>query len=208
MTELPQSAYLDGIDGDEASAQMAGYDRLIERMRSLQDRVHGMRAPLPVLERLIEEIDGSIALAARYQVPPEDRMAGHVHWIPGRSQSFAPPLNVVARSADEARGTFRFGAHHTGIGAVHGGAIAVAFDEIMALVTTASQPTHRTAFIRVDYRALVPEETELDFVAVAAERIRGKVLIRAEIRSSDRVLAQGEGLYIRPTRDPITLNVV
>ena len=84
-------------------------------------------------------------------------------------------------------------------GAVHGGCIAQLFDSLLGY--TAFKLTRslyqRTAFLHVDYRAIVPIETELQ-VDAGVDRVDGrKMFLTGRLLNGEAVLAEANALFVK-----------
>jgi len=109
----------------------------------------------------------------------------------------------MIRSAGDGRvdGAVTFGRWFMGGGmAVHGGAITLLFDEVLGILASAAAKTiTRTAYLRTDYRALTPIDTELD-VSAWIDRVEGrKIFVKGEVRHGDVVCAEADALFLQLT---------
>lgn len=93
-----------------------------------------------------------------------------------------------------------FGAAYEGPpGYVHGGMIALAFDEMLGIVNIANDHPAMTGKLSVRYRRPTPLHADLRFEAWV-ERIEGRRIIsRAELHHGETLCAEAEGLFIQPT---------
>jgi acyl-coenzyme A thioesterase PaaI-like protein len=110
----------------------------------------------------------------------------------------APQVELAEFSDTYARGHVAFGRFYLGgNGAVHGGAIPLAFDELMGrLANTGGRPPSRTAYLHVNYRSITPIETRLAIEArFQAEKGRKRTLTGV-LRNGDQVCADAEGLFV------------
>ncbi len=96
---------------------------------------------------------------------------------------------VVARGA--------FGAAHEGPpGYVHGGWVALAFDEALGMANVVSGHPGLTARLTVRFRKPTPLRTELALTA-RTERVEGRrITTVATLRAGDVVTAEAEGLFV------------
>lgn len=112
----------------------------------------------------------------------------------------ANPMGIDARlwrEGDEAVCQVTLGAAFEGApGRAHGGVVAALIDETMGLVLSIAATPAFTGRLTVTYRAPTPLGEPLEVRARLAGREGRKITIRAELRSGDRLLAQGEGLFI------------
>jgi acyl-coenzyme A thioesterase PaaI-like protein len=110
----------------------------------------------------------------------------------------SPELVVDHASGDDMRGRVRFGAfYHGSNGAVHGGALALLFDEALGrLAHNGGRPPSRTAYLRTDFRSIARIETNL-LVHAWVERHEGrKIVLRATLMDGEALVAEGEALFI------------
>ena len=81
-------------------------------------------------------------------------------------------------------------------GRVHGGMVAAVFDDVTGFVLTDVGEPGFTGRLEVSYRAPVPIETPIEFRARMRSREGRKMVVEAEARLDDRVLATAEALFI------------
>jgi acyl-coenzyme A thioesterase PaaI-like protein len=112
----------------------------------------------------------------------------------------ANPMGVAARlwrEGDEAVCRVTLGAAFEGApGRAHGGIVAALIDETMGLVMSISSTPAFTGRLSVTYRAPTPVGEPLEVRARLSDRTGRKMTITAELRSSERLLAEAEGLFI------------
>lgn len=97
-----------------------------------------------------------------------------------------------------ARATVRFGRFHVGENVVvHGGAVALLFDEFLGSFTgRAGMAPCRTAFLHTDYRSATPVGRELTFHA-RVDRVEGrKRFASATLCDGERLCAEADGLRV------------
>ena len=114
----------------------------------------------------------------------------------GSINPVAPPLAYEMRDDDViARGSF--GAAYEGPpGYVHGGWVALAFDEALGMANAVSGHPGMTARLTVRYRKPTPLRTELALHA-RTERVEGRrISTVATLRAGDVVTAEAEGLFV------------
>lgn len=128
-----------------------------------------------------------------------NQVNGRVLQLPVRGHAMLPQLVVSHRDHERLEGTVTFGRWFMGGGmAAHGGAVTLMFDEALGnLAGPAAKGMTRTAYLKVDYRALTPIDVELT-THVWVERIEGrKLYLRGELRHGDVVCAEAEGLFLK-----------
>jgi acyl-coenzyme A thioesterase PaaI-like protein len=167
---------------------------LLDATRDLADRV--WRTLIPSADRavLAEEI---AALAAR--LDPIERVAPVrtevASTLPGRGNPLLPPL-VRTPGNGRSIGTITYTTAHAGAGpAVHGGNIALLFDDVLGGVANTAAMS-RTAYLTVNYRNLTRVGAALT-VEGWVERVDGrKILVRGRLLDGEQVCADAEGLFI------------
>lgn len=132
------------------------------------------------------------------EVPERQQAFGHRPDMHGRGQVMAPMFTLLRRAPDSVEGTVTFGRYFLGgNGAVHGGAVALLFDEILGrLSDTAGRPPARTAYLNTSYLAVTPVNERLDAKAWFVSEEGRKRVLRGELRHGDTLCAEAEGLFI------------
>jgi acyl-coenzyme A thioesterase PaaI-like protein len=108
----------------------------------------------------------------------------------------APPVDYEFRDGKLlGRGTFH-AAYEGPPGYVHGGWIALAFDEILGMANIASGHPGMTGRLTVRYKRPTPLHTELHFEGWT-EQVDGRRLItRGTLAADGVVTAEAEGLFV------------
>jgi acyl-coenzyme A thioesterase PaaI-like protein len=195
--------YLSAVDWQ--GTERAGgpeFAELVESVRAVTESVSGVVAPADVLEEASRHLTEAVALLGPWRSDIEgEPFAGRRGDLPGRGHPQLPPYSVD-RAADGAmagRVTFSRAQEGAG-GAAHGGAISWLFDEALGLCVSTVAPTARTAYLKVDFRNLVPLSTEL-FVTAQVVRTDGRKLwVEAVLTNGTTPLAHGEGLFVQVDR--------
>lgn len=135
-----------------------------------------------------------------------DESAGH-GLVPNESeQRFVPAYEVDFMDEDRVRGRCTFGPFYMGngeeskqLGSVHGGAIALLFDEVLGWISLRGGKVRtRTAYLKVNFRSMAKVSTELAF-AGWTDRIEGrKQFIVGELKDGPTVVAEIEALFVTP----------
>ncbi|MGF9648834.1 PaaI family thioesterase [Pseudarthrobacter oxydans] len=87
--------------------------------------------------------------------------------------------------------------HHGSRGAVHGGAVALIFDEVLGQISVQGESKRsRTASLTVDYRALTPMNLPLQLHGRLERRDGRKVFLKGTLRSGSQVLAEASALFV------------
>ena len=128
---------------------------------------------------------------------PRSPVVGHASPLAPRVEWEESDTAIDGRPGIEAHGTF--GAPYEGPpGYVHGGMIALAFDEVLGIANIAAGHPGMTARLTIHYRKPTPLFRELHFRA-ALDRVEGRrIMSRAEVWDGDTLTAQAEGLFVQP----------
>jgi acyl-coenzyme A thioesterase PaaI-like protein len=142
---------------------------------------------------------------------PDSRSSVAAGYVPRDHHDYLPRSPVVGEASPmspridweivdgrcHARGTF--GAAYEGPpGYVHGGMVALAFDEVLGIVNIANGCPGMTGTLSIRYRRPTPLYREVRFEAWV-ELIEGRrVRSRAELHADDTLCAEAEGLFIQP----------
>lgn len=118
-------------------------------------------------------------------------------------RAVAGPANPTAvdftarREGDEVVADAWFGAAFEGApGRVHGGMVAAVFDDLVGFVLGMVAHPGFTGGITVDYKAPVPTERTVEFRARLRERTERKLLVDADVRLADKVLATCDAVLV------------
>jgi acyl-coenzyme A thioesterase PaaI-like protein len=163
-------------------------------------------AAATVTEALVERLLGADPTAREVRAAPADDAPprpGRLHedFVPrsplvGPLHPGAPPFSWEFRDGEVvARGVFT-AAFEGPPGYVHGGYVALAFDEVLGIANVASGYGGLTGRLTVRYRRPTPLHTELRFVARVA-RVDGRRLTTVgSVYDGDTLTAEAEGLFV------------
>jgi len=183
-------------DRDELTP-LAGYGAMVDALRMLLDQIAGSQPSGELVadaERQLAELTWQFA---KSQVEERSQVFGHLTAVPGRGQVMAPAIAVDEHNSERASGHVTFGRFYLGgNGAVHCGAIPLAFDELMGRLANTGRAPSRTAYLHVNYRNITPIETRLSIEAHFESEEGRKRILRGVIRSGDTVCADAEGLFV------------
>ena len=117
--------------------------------------------------------------------------------IVGAINPVAPPLRYEQHPDTGVVAHGAFGAAHEGPpGYVHGGWVALAFDEALGMANAASGHPGMTARLTVRYRRPTPLHTELALHA-RTMRVEGRrITTVATLHAGDHLTAEAEGLFV------------
>jgi acyl-coenzyme A thioesterase PaaI-like protein len=167
-------------------------------------RLEGIKAVLvdaSIDDSRVLEIDAHIA-AIESALAGEDATGSTLDAV----QRMVPHYEVDERDDDHVAGRVTFGSFYAGsgldsveVGSVHGGAIALLFDEVLGWISLRGGKTRtRTAYLKVDFRsgALVGEP--LQFTGWTDVVEGRKQVIRGRLMNGSTVVADIESLYVTP----------
>lgn len=117
-----------------------------------------------------------------------------------RDRGMAPVFTIASQTDHRLAGQVSFPPRFQGFSAVHGGYVAVLFDELLGhhanSVTSMPAAVARTASLTVTYRSLTPIDQSLGCSAELIRRDGRKLWMRGDLHHDGMVLATAEGLWI------------
>jgi acyl-coenzyme A thioesterase PaaI-like protein len=130
-------------------------------------------------------------------VPPPERLSHHdLCFGCGQANLFGLQLEL-ARTPDGVGGRFFVKQDHQGPpGFAHGGVIATALDEAMALLLHADDTRALTARLEVDLRAPAPVGSYVEVRAEVAERSGRRLVLSATASGEDGPVASARGTFV------------
>ena len=176
------------------------YGRFVDAVRKLQDHARAVDAPDGVITEAADLLDKLSALLSPYDADEWESPSGRRMDLPMRGNVLTVPMS--AGKADDGRihGSARFARFHLGRnGAVHGGALGMLFDSVLGLTSSVitGGPRQRTAYLKINYRHIVPVEKELQFDA-GIDRVEGrKIFVSGRLSDGDTLLTEAEALFVR-----------
>ncbi|QLL09427.1 PaaI family thioesterase [Mycobacterium vicinigordonae] len=176
------------------------YGRFIDAVRRLQDHARAVDAPDDVITQAAARLEELSALLAPYDVDEWHSPSGRRMDLPVRGNLLTVPMDAHKTQDGRIEGCARFARFHLGRnGAVHGGSLGMLFDTVLGLtasVLTGSR-RQRTAYLKIDYRNIVPIEKELQFDA-GIDRDEGrKIFVSGRLHDGDTLLTEAEALFVR-----------
>ena len=180
------------------------YGRFIAAVRKVQDHARAADAPDEVITEAADLLEKVSALLSPFDADEWASPSGRRMDLPGRGNILTIPIKAqkvpVAGSADRVQGWARFARFHLGRnGAVHGGAVAMLFDSLLGLASSVltGDPYQRTAYLKINYRHIVPVERELQFDA-GVDRVEGrKIFVSGRLSDGDTLLTEADALFVR-----------
>lgn len=176
------------------------YGRFVEAVRTVQDHARAADAPDEVITKAADLLETVSKLLSPYDADEWSSPAGRRMDLPSRGSVLGIPAELHKTGDGRIRGVAHFRRFHLGRnGAVHGGCIAQLFDSLLGY--TAFRLTRslyqRTAFLHVDYRKIVPIETELR-VDAGVDHVDGrKMFIGGRLLDGEAVLAEANALFVK-----------
>ena len=176
------------------------YGRFLETMRTLQDQARAVDAPDAVVTEAADLLEKVSALLSPYDTDGWNSPSGRRVDLPNRGNVLGVPLELNRIADDRVAGTVRFARFHLGRnGAAHGGAIGLLFDSVLGYTAhvLSGERAQRTAFLHIDYRAIVPVEKTLQVTAELTGVVGRKITVRATLFDDDRVLTEAHALFVK-----------
>jgi acyl-coenzyme A thioesterase PaaI-like protein len=176
------------------------YGRFIDAVRALQNHARAANAPDRVITEAADLLEKASALLRPFDADEWASPSGRRMDLPQRGNILTIPMS--ARKGDDGRihGWARFARFHLGRnGAVHGGCLGMLFDSVLGLTSSVltGGPHQRTAYLKIDYRHIVPIDTELQFDA-GVDHVDGrKIFVSGRLTDGDTLLAEADALFVR-----------
>lgn len=180
-------------DGDGAAFGAFSAD-----LRDFLDKVAAARADEATLNALAAGLRAwSGDLSALAVAEPEQVFARRLD-LPGRGSALIPPYVIDESDERSLSGRVSFGRFFLGgHGAAHGGVITMLFDDVLGRVAhRRGSPRARTAYLRTDFRSIVPIEAALEFRGWVVSEEGRKRLTRGELRHGETLCAEAEALFV------------
>jgi acyl-coenzyme A thioesterase PaaI-like protein len=180
------------VPADVLAEVRAAAEALVERIGEvpMRDKRADMEAMMPDLRGGIAPVDTPIGEPFAFDAMS---VAG------GRMSPSAPEFAVRRAGPNSAVATVVADAMFQGPPErIHGGVVAMLFDEIMGATNRVSGNRGFTARLVVNYRAGAPIRRPVEFQAWV-ESVEGrKIHVRAEARDGEVVFADAEALFVTP----------
>jgi acyl-coenzyme A thioesterase PaaI-like protein len=166
----------------------------------VQDHARAADAPDHIITEAADLLEAASRLLAPYDTDEWSSPAGRRMNLPNRGSVLGIPAEYHKTDDGRIAGTAHFRRFHLGRnGAVHGGCIAQLFDSLLGY--TAFRLTRslyqRTAFLKVDYRQIVPIETKLQ-VDAGVDHVEGrKMYLAGRLLDGEDVLAEANALFVK-----------
>ena len=176
------------------------YGRFIDAVRKMQDHARAVDAPDEVITQAADLLDKVSALLSPFDADEWRSPSGRRMDLPVRGNILTVPMSSRKTADGRIEGWARFARFHLGRnGAVHGGALGMLFDSVLGLtaaVLTGSR-SQRTAYLKINYRNIVPIEKELQFDA-GIDNVDGrKIFVSGRLSDGDTLLTAADALFVR-----------
>ena len=174
--------------------------RFVAAMRRLQDLTVSTNPDSSMWTTAAQHVENACALLDGHQVPEGLAPAGRVIELPGLAHPLLPPWTITESGADGVTMEERFTRSQLGgNNAVHGGMIPLFYDGLFGMVvSTASIPPTRTAYLHVDYRKITPIDEPLTARGRITDVDGRKVFVAATMAAADgTLLSEANGLMVR-----------
>ena len=185
--------------------------RLAEAMRLVIERLGPSNAPTDELRTAAEALE-RYAEALR-EHPRLEKVMGHSETanagnvgaffdqspLIGLANPLAPPI-VVSQTGEKTAGAqVTFGSAYEGPpGSVHGGVIALVFDELLGCVNVVNELGGFTGTLTIRYRALTPVGRPIRMRSWIDRQEGRKTWTQGTMHDGDTLCAEAEGVFIRP----------
>jgi acyl-coenzyme A thioesterase PaaI-like protein len=194
------TAHAEHPQGDPRFALADAVRRVIAAMVAADVPDDETRALTTVIESVAERLESTAGPARRARVQP-DPTGPPQEFFPtspviGFANPVAPPVLVEATEGGLA-GSAWFDYQYEGPpGCVHGGVIALTFDELLGATSIATGQPGMTGTLTIRYRRPTPLRKPLRLEAAFVGREGRKITIRGAIYDGDTLTAEAEGLFI------------
>lgn len=176
------------------------YGRFLEAVRTVQDHARGADAPDEVITKAADMLQEVCDLLAPFNADEWTSPSGRRTDLLVRGNVLPVPMKIHKTDDGRLRGWARFRRFHLGRnGAAHGGAIGLLFDSVLGVTSAVltEGPYQRTAYLHVNYRSIVPIETELQIDA-GISRVEGrKIYVEARLLDGETLLTEAEALFVK-----------
>lgn len=191
----------EGAPGDARFAAAAQLRRMTTAIVGLPIPDDEWRAAAAALAAVADRLDAAAGPGRRQRLQPDP--AGHPQdFFPtspviGFANPVAPPVKVEVAEGGGLEGTAFFDYQYEGPPTcVHGGVIAMVFDELLGAANIAAGCPGMTGTLTIVYRKPTPLRAELRLEARCTGRQGRKITTWGGIYRGDDLLAEAEGIFI------------
>jgi len=198
--ETGRTAHAEHPEGDPRFALAAAVRRVITAMVAANVPDEETRALTGVVESVADRLEGRAGPGRRPRTQP-DPTGPPQEFFPtspaiGFANPVAPPVLVEAADGGLVGSAFFDYAYEGPPGCVHGGVIALVFDELLGATSIATGQPGMTGTLTVRYRRPTPLRTPLRLEARFVERRGRKITISGAVYDGDVMTAEAEGVFI------------
>ncbi|MEX0664571.1 MAG: PaaI family thioesterase [Acidimicrobiia bacterium] len=172
--------------------------RFVDTILTVPAEESELTAAATELERMVATLEGSMPEPEAHGRPPERRHDDYLPRSPlvGELNVVSPPFHwEMIEGRLRAHGIFG-PAHEGPPGYVHGGWVALAFDEALGIANVASGHAGMTARLTIRYRRPTPLHVDLVLEA-GVHKIEGRrVHTAGRLLDGDTVTAEAEGIFV------------
>ncbi|MGF7238575.1 MAG: PaaI family thioesterase [Frankia sp.] len=174
------------------------FGRFADNLRHLLDVVAGACPPSEVVTRVADQFAQISEQLSPFTVPEPKQATGLRLDLAGRGQTMVPAVIWDVRDGERASCRVTFGRHYLTVsGAVHGGAIPLVFDEVLAMLANFGRTFARSVYVNVDFRSLTRIDVPLRLDATV-DRVEGrKLFLTGRLFDGDTLCAEAESLFIQ-----------
>jgi acyl-coenzyme A thioesterase PaaI-like protein len=176
------------------------YGRFVDAVRRLQDHARAVDAPDEVITEAADQLEKLSALLSPYDADEWESPSGRRMDLLVRGNILTIPMSARKTEDGRIQGWARFARFHLGRnGAVHGGALGMLFDTVLGLTSSVitGGPRQRTAYLKINYRHIVPIEKKLQIDA-GIDRVDGrKIFVSGRLTDGDTLLTEADALFVR-----------
>ena len=176
------------------------YGRFIDAVRKLQNHARAVDAPDEVITEAADQLEKLSALLSPFDADEWQSPSGRRMDLPVRGNILTVPMSARKTEDGRIRGWARFARFHLGRnGAVHGGSLGTLFDTVLGMTSSVltGGPYQRTAYLKINYRHIVPIEKELQIEA-EIDRVEGrKIFVSGRLSDGDTLLTEADALFVR-----------
>jgi len=203
MAENPTEEFSD--------AQRQAWVRLVSALRRVIEYSVALDASEQELERRTDQVEElGDALEPISGSKPVPRFAGYGPLKDGRPNDFLPYSPIIGRLNPIAPpveltivneriiARVNFGAaYEGGLGFVHGGVVAMVWDQVLAMASVVAGFPGPTGELKVRYNKPTPLDRELRFEAWLDEKHERKTIARGRCFDSELCVSEAEGTFVR-----------
>ena len=176
------------------------YGRFIDAVRKLQNHARAVDAPDEVITEAADQLEKLSALLSPFDADEWQSPSGRRMDLPVRGNILTVPMSARKTEDGRIRGWARFARFHLGRnGAVHGRSLGMLFDTVLGMTSSVltGGPYQRTAYLKINYRQIVPIEKELQIEA-EIDRVEGrKIFVSGRLSDGDTLLTEADALFVR-----------